>query len=419
MAVEVACGVLTKPTTEAPFDQSVTGLSFTPKLVLFKACNVQAQDAQEDDSTLMFGASDATTDWCFGGSSTHDLATSDNRRWATNAACVRHYIPSSAVVQYSATIKTLDAGGFTLTWDTNNAEAVRIAWCALGGDDVSVAVGYTASRVSAGTQEVGAFGFTPTGLLLCNTFESSPTQNNVGNSFNLGFADGTNTWQVAMGAGDAQAVGDAAQQASDSLLYVLLNNNSPHAAATLATLQSFNEGSFTLSFTTATSSRYFGWVAIGGVQCHVGDTTTRDSAGAQILGPAAFRPGFVLLSGLYDTQALGSVYDHARLGIGWGVAGQTSCILSQSTDGADPTVEKAYMGTGVLALGDGSTDPQVLATLTSLSSSGAALTFSASDGVYPVGYLMLEGGGVEGPTPDHSYQHQRAANGTFRRSWSN
>ena len=120
-AVNVKVGNFTRDTATASGDQSITGVGFTPKSLLFIG-------GQNQTTEINWGVSDGSTEFSladrYGNTdNTYGISTS---RWGT-------FIQTGSL-EYSGVVKSLDADGFTLTWTRTSTPSgtLSLSYLAIG-----------------------------------------------------------------------------------------------------------------------------------------------------------------------------------------------------------------------------------------------------------------------------------------------
>jgi hypothetical protein len=146
--------------------QSVTGLGFTPKVIMF---NSQPDTANVATSvpTVQFsmGASDGITQLVEGANNTGNV-TSAARRYADATHVIKIATAGTLTTDYSASLNSIDVDGFTLNIDDAPPVADRFSYWALGGNDIAnVKVGRFQSLGATGVQAVTGIGFKPDVLI--------------------------------------------------------------------------------------------------------------------------------------------------------------------------------------------------------------------------------------------------------------
>jgi hypothetical protein len=141
-----------------PADQAITGLGFTPKVLIFFGggnANVNTW-AGIWDSALGFATS----------SSVYGVTTMGDAAAGTTSNCSRDMAAKAFTVVYAGvaydifTLKTFDADGFTITWTT--AASQQMGYLALGGTDITNATVKAWTAIAGtGTQTVSGVGFQP------------------------------------------------------------------------------------------------------------------------------------------------------------------------------------------------------------------------------------------------------------------
>jgi hypothetical protein len=113
-------GSFVKSTTAAPVDQSVSGLAFAPNgYMLLGGKNVTASTSVVANANMVIGGADGTntvTAWC----EWLDATLNTSADSSIVSTKVFRNAAGPTTVKSEADHKTLDSGGFTITWSTND-----------------------------------------------------------------------------------------------------------------------------------------------------------------------------------------------------------------------------------------------------------------------------------------------------------
>jgi hypothetical protein len=138
-----AAGSFNAPTSTGA--QSVTGLTFEPKVIFVMSYGETAQATLQTQARWSFGAATASAQgrsW-FGGED--NVATSQTARGHSTSVVVSTADPNatgaSSVATSEAALTSLNADGFTLNWTAADATARQILWLALGDADAAATGG--------------------------------------------------------------------------------------------------------------------------------------------------------------------------------------------------------------------------------------------------------------------------------------
>jgi hypothetical protein len=277
--------------------QAITGVGFTPKLVMLFTTRQASHDSFADVST-----------WCVGfgagvGSPTQQITLREWNGWVIG-------IPSASTANEASTILTmsdplnstfgsvklasLDADGFTLEVVAIGFETHHINYVAIGGDDVQVAVGSSTWPTSTGSQSVTDPAFRPSVVFLTAS-NSSGGIFGGGSSTSFGWVDdGLN--QCAMGRHyETNGAPSNSHRYQTSTKCLAILNQSTGAADGLAACTALTDSGFTLNWTAApASSGTFRWVAITGIESHATQGEQPSSASTQTIATLGVRPRVVI-----------------------------------------------------------------------------------------------------------------------------
>lgn len=114
-------GSFTRDTETASGDQSITGVGFTPKALLFIG-------GQNQSSEVAWGLADASTEYGLADrqGNVADTYGTSTSRWGT-------FIQTGSL-EYQGVVKTMDSDGFTITWTRSGTPSgtLTIGYLALG-----------------------------------------------------------------------------------------------------------------------------------------------------------------------------------------------------------------------------------------------------------------------------------------------
>ncbi len=125
-------GSFAKSTGAATASQAVTTVGFQPNLILLTSFQDAAQASPVAHSRFGIGASDGTTEGCSALQNADALATTSVDGIDKTSKVFVKVNNSTPAVDAEADMTSLDSGGFTLSWTTNDAVATEILYIALG-----------------------------------------------------------------------------------------------------------------------------------------------------------------------------------------------------------------------------------------------------------------------------------------------
>jgi hypothetical protein len=311
-------------------NQSVTGVGFQPKVVLFRY-NMGGADGTQSDSVIGFGVGISSSDRRSSGNySNHNLSTSNNAAWNQDTYCI--YTPSGSS---RADFVSMDSDGFTINWVTSSQ--AKIQYLALGGSALTnYKTGVGTVKTSTGNQAYTGVGFQPTALIVwAGKLSTTPLDQST---------NGNGLFGVA-----------TSSSARGMVAWRNLNNSNPQVAKrrqstqrvlsttttfTEADFVSFDSDGFTLNYTAAGgTSDIFYYLALKGPQFKVSSFNQATSTGNQSLTGAGFTPKASLMISANDVSANNDAAQaHARVSFGWatGTSERMSFWIGE-TDNVSPT----------------------------------------------------------------------------------
>lgn len=281
----------------------VSGLGFTPKLVLFfwngRSDTVDANGRA--DPRRGFGAASGTSARrCIGGFSKDATINLDNGGSGRDDACVVE--TNGTAVTGLLDLNSFDADGFTMIVDDQFVNSQRIFYLAIGGNTVLAKVGTV--NITTGTGNLGFTdpAFLPTGLLLFGRSMISTDLNILTQpeSFHMGFGTSSTKRWTAGGSENAGSDVAASYWIGSEICSNVRFNGSAVDVTGRADLVSFDSTGFTLNRleTFGALGPHTFYVAIQGAKCEVVNITTQtDTTTDIVVSGLSVRPkALVLLS---------------------------------------------------------------------------------------------------------------------------
>jgi hypothetical protein len=271
--------------TAGASSKAVTGLGFTPKLVIFWGGTSAAVTGSVASSMFYFGAST-------GNGNNHcnpivrdqdNVGTSAASRTHSATHCIYKYNATGAV-DYSATMTSFDADGFTIGIDDTPATDSVVCFLALGGTDITnVEVGtstFDTTKTAGQTQDITLSGaFQPTSLIIATASSSSAAEGSSNDLYStLGFTDGTSQFSATAWSGNGAAAATYRRVLSNTRIAFRENDAS---TAYAFNFNSFLSNGFRMGVEIQAPGAYkFMYIAIKGPRVFAGDfvanTTTAD-----------------------------------------------------------------------------------------------------------------------------------------------
>ena len=130
--LNVKPGSFSKSTASQPASQSVTGVGFQPSLILLTSFQDATQASPAAHARYGIGASDGTNEGCSALQNGDALTTTTVDGIDKTSKVFVKVNNSTPAVDAEADTTSLDSGGFTLNWTTNDSVATEILYIALG-----------------------------------------------------------------------------------------------------------------------------------------------------------------------------------------------------------------------------------------------------------------------------------------------
>lgn len=393
----VRTGSFTLNTGAYPVSQSITGIGFTPKLIMVWV-NYSPPWATHNELHYVFGAaSSATARWF----SSIGYRPSDGKPYMefnTTALAKNCAAQDATNVLFEFDLSSFDADGFTISVKANDntadAPAPTVFYTVLGGAGISAQVGnFNIDAAAGSTRAVTGVGFQPKALILAGNQDSTflgafgahPVQSHVGIATGPGAAEQVAVYNRHQNVSPSNTW--SAQKAGS--LFVRYDD-----AGTLldeTKLSSFDADGFTLSVVTANVDHSAaGYIAIGGTRqfkSYLFDGST--ATGNQIISTSGHEPRSLLLlsNGLASGTAAVAVARQT-----WGMGVESTSTPVQSTFAyhtLDNTASSSYPTTvratdGVFSISGTSNDSfAAKASLTVMEPNSFTLNWSTAPAAAP------------------------------------
>lgn len=295
-------------------NQSVSGVGFQPKIVIFLPTDDTANGVLVDTHFGMGVGISSSERWAFTANDEDAQGTSDSHQESSNALCIVHNDPGEATADYEADFVSLDADGFTINITTAPGTAKRVGYLALGGSDLTnVAAGGFNGDNALGTQAVTGVGFQPDAVIFASIGRGAAVTNGTAFTPSVGLAVSPTQRGCTAGASQSgQATSDTArQQRTDACILII---QAPGAIIGEADFSSFDADGFTIDWSDANNSFVF-YLCLKGGQYAVGDVTSQTGTGEWSETGVGFTPAAGLFAS-FCNAANGGEVDDLKLSLG-------------------------------------------------------------------------------------------------------
>lgn len=387
MALSVKTGSFTKSASTGA--QSVVGVGFTPKVLIFWTNYKSTTDTLGNDANFAWGmTTGAAESYSTSFATQYGVATSNrSKRAAAKAITIIQYGESLLA---EADLTSFDADGFTLNWSTNSGGTQIIHYLALGGSDITGQKVLTlTSPTLTGNKSYTGVGFKPDSLILAGPSSTSALPfSTTASDLKLSFiAGGGSVSSLNVGGPDASGVSDTYRVIKTASSTI--RTNTSFTTSEESTFVSMDTDGFTLNYSTAGTADIFGCLALKGVRNKVGSFTSTGT----ITG-VGFAPNAVLFSS--TQRANTNITGNAQLVVGATTGAsenQSVALVDDSHDsGLGETTDAAGVDSTTRCLTRLTTGPTALsfyATLASFDSDGYTLTWTPSVVGDIITYLAL------------------------------
>lgn len=379
-------GSFTKATGGAPATQSVTGVGFQPKAVIFFWTQQTAAGFTNYVNAGVGFATGPANERAVSITARDNQNRSDNGRRRSESNTIMFLSgggPPNLLAQ--AQLLSLDADGFTIRWTTNNASPYLIHYMALGGDITNALASTFNLTTGGGNQAVAGVGFQPDFVLFLWSHTEGVESNTRDSEIGLGFAKSATARGAVVYSGRDNSGSNANkrwQQRTDSAILLLRPNQNPPDQDAIADFVTMDPNGFTVNKSNppAANTPIF-FLALKGGRHHVGAFNQPAVTGNQAITGVGFQPQQLMLASfnLAATNTIsagGAVsYGAARLPTARG------SIWFQDRSDRDPSEANVYTSTtDILTLAAGPNTVNARADFALFDPDGFTLNWTTADG---------------------------------------
>ena len=344
--------------------QSVTGIGFVPKVVIFIQTHKTAP-ALGPDANLGIGIGiSSSLRGCMSANDKNGQATSDSASSTHNAKCIQIVKPGGLLSRYEADFVSQDADGFTIDVTIAPPNNFKVGYMAIGGDDLTnVDTDFLQSINGTGNQSITGLGFKPDALIFFSqgsTTAPPNTSDDLNYSIGLAVSPSQEGWSSTVSKSGQATTDTARQQRTDACIGILDNNG---VLVKEAELVSMDSDGFTLNWLSGTGQFYVGFLALKGGQYFVGSFGTQTGTGNFSETGVGFQGSGAMFASFCNATDAGEVANcETSLGIAASsserfIAGMVS-EDNQSTSNTDQFqgLNKTYLNYDYLTALEGSND---------------------------------------------------------------
>jgi hypothetical protein len=355
MAIKV--GTFAKATGAAPVSQTVThNLGETPKALILWMTSKAATGSNLTNIYFSYGFTDGSTSRCVVGQGSDGSTESFSSR--RHAAKLLALVDFDQALICEAAFTSWTSTQFTINWETNNPDAIRVHYMIIGGANVDAKVVEWNTPSTTGNKVVTGVNFKPSVVLHMGVSSgTAPPMSSTSRVLVFGAMDAVgNQWAIMENSQNNQAVAVTRRIQRTDRCYVdgSFGASSPNSEATFV---SMDDNGFTVNFSTTVSGDYVFSLCLRDINAKVGNFTKSSSAApvTQTVSGVGFQPrGLLFFNANRSTTETGMGND-SELSVG-GSDGTTQVSVSfKDTNGADPMVAKTKVNeseaimTGVLS----------------------------------------------------------------------
>jgi len=363
-------------------NQSVTGVGFQPKAIIFLGNHLTADGSVASSGTMYGMGTSSTARGCIWTASLDAQDPTACRRILRTDRIVALF--TSTTANAVADLVSLDADGFTINNTTADATNSRIVnYLALGGTDISnVYCGTFTSPASAGSSSITGVGFQPDCVLGMACGTAPNTSPSTGQNCSMFAFTGSANWVSCNRAENGRSDVSSAKGYQRTASCVAVPSTSSETVPIEATLTSMDADGFTLSYSaSATVTNGFLFLALKGGSYKVGAINQATSTGDQATTGVGFTPAILFLTSFGAVAATGFQANSRRtIGIGTSVTAR-GCIWAGETDNQATTICDSDLDRTEIfkSFTPGTPTLESSAELKTLDSDGFTLTWGTAD----------------------------------------
>jgi hypothetical protein len=400
MAILTATGTIITPASNG--DVVVTGVGFTPKLIMF------IRAGSSNDSNFCMGAATATDQWVAAHFDRNNATPPAPSRYSSFTSCLAIVNSTGTGINSQGSLASIEADGFTVTF-TATVAAFGYTWIAFGGVDLDVAVGNIAMPATATTD------FSATGLSFQPKAIQVATEWNGGTPLagsyftTLGFATGAGSASSIQAGSRNYTPSEAFRYVSDTKILKrgLTTGVAPDVEISF---KQFNTNGFTLTADIAPGSTqplpYIAWG--GNINVAKVNVTQPVGDGVQSITGVGFAPSF---SFMYSSQIQAGSTDSSvtsgRAALSLGFSDGTNSIAVSKSANDNVTTSNTFSDsfTGIYTGGTSLVSVSGEATYAN-TADGFDLTWSSNDGIQRELFgLVIGSAGSAGVLPSKGFTY--------------
>jgi hypothetical protein len=387
----------TKSTAAAPASQSITGIGFKPKAVIF-FWTAQTSTGNNPEVAVGYGfTTGPLNERAIAMAADDDDTTGDAVRRQSQSNAIIILDPDGTEFRAAAELTSFDADGFTINWTTNESVATIIHYIAIGGSDLTNALASSFTiTTGAGTQSITGVGFRPDFLMFISMDTTTMDSTLLDTAkASIGFASSP-TEEAGIGVALSPtgiAISDTfVRQRTDNAIVELTDAG---AEDTLADLQSFDSDGFTINKSSSSDATVFHYLALKGGGYKVGsfNKSTGAAPASQSITGVGFKPtGMILAS--KNLAANTAIEAEGRISFGASDGTMEGATWFHDKDGLDTTDANKRTSTTKVAVHASQTTLNAEADLTSFNTDGFTLNWTTNNAIAEeIVYVALERGG--------------------------
>lgn len=344
MAFNSYFGSFQMSTSAAPTTQTIAGVGFTPKVVIFwwGFSTATIDTVGRKDVKKGFGfMTDAGENGCGDAFSDDAALTANSHSITTTTRCI-HALGSAGGSLGQADFNAVNGDGFVLDIAGTFVFAFTVFFIALGGDDLTnYDIGTFTEHTGAGTQDITSVGFRPDTAIILGSASTTLATATGDSLHSIGFAANTtpSTFVVSGGSNNTPTTMQTLSYAKGAEI-IALYDAGVTALDSRADLTAWLDTGFTLTWSeSANRSRELVYLAMKGPKFTVGTGLTQTDTTTDIVASSfGFTPSaFIIGSAARAASTADTPTDHDHLSIGGGI--------SSSSRGAVARLDEDNLGT--------------------------------------------------------------------------
>ena len=372
------------PACPAPCSQTIAGVGFQPKAVIFFWTSRQTAVGFNGRDNMGIGfATSSTNERAVSIAEDDNANTSNAGRRKSDTNMIVTLDDGDPTLGAQAELTSFNADGFTINWTTNNNRALYIYYIAIGGTDITNALaGAFPSNTGVGNQLVTGLGFQPDFVMFLSGFTGANDTDLSDSQLSLGYAESSAAMgAIVTGSTDNRNGNDRkrSQQRTSACILLLRSNVTQQDA--IADFVSMDADGFRINWSNAPAAATpIFYLALKGGRYNVGSFDQATVLGNQSVTGVGFQPSGLMMA-IFNKIAQAGIIADNEMSIG---AAQSSTargsIWGEAQNGVDPSQANNYTNNAVaMTMATGPATINAQTDFVSFDSNGFTLNWTTVD----------------------------------------